>query len=197
MCARPWKRFWRSQQRRLAAGVALAAYLVTILGLPVPALRAKDPSQPFPCQHHACGCRTAVDCWSSCCCYSAAEKQLWACNNGVEPPTPQGWCSTRLRDRHDDKHSCCEKKTKTAVRTSRSTEADTSGKTTSTWTIGMSPMRCQGANTLWLSSGVVFPPPAQFSWQANLVPVDWLRTSEKLFNGLPSIPPDPPPRLHV
>ena len=31
--------------------------------IPVPAAVHKDASQPFPCQNHPCGCRTAEQCW--------------------------------------------------------------------------------------------------------------------------------------
>lgn len=40
----------------------------------------------FPCDGHACGCRTAADCWGGCCCLSPAQRLQWAEANGVEPP---------------------------------------------------------------------------------------------------------------
>lgn len=46
----------------------------------------KDSSQPFPCQNRPCGCKAATQCWTSCCCFSAAEKLAWAERNGVTPP---------------------------------------------------------------------------------------------------------------
>lgn len=46
----------------------------------------KDRSQPFPCQHRPCGCRSADQCWKRCCCFTQAQKLAWAKRNGVTPP---------------------------------------------------------------------------------------------------------------
>lgn len=63
---------------------------VCLAGLPIPIGRiertAKDHSEPFPCQHCPCGCKTAEQCWRSCCCHTNAEKIAWAEKNGVTPP---------------------------------------------------------------------------------------------------------------
>ena len=40
----------------------------------------------FPCDGHACGCQSAADCWTGCCCLSPAQRLEWAESNGVEPP---------------------------------------------------------------------------------------------------------------
>lgn len=46
----------------------------------------KDLSEPFPCAHRSCGCRSAQKCWESCCCFSHAEKVAWARKHGVQIP---------------------------------------------------------------------------------------------------------------
>src|SRR5437016_1785557 len=95
--------YWRRWTRRITAGLALAAYLVATIGFPIPAPAGKDRSAPFPCQDHACGCRSAEQCWQHCCCFSHAEKLAWAQTNGVEPPSyaeqpvEEGWHTVRLR----------------------------------------------------------------------------------------------------
>jgi len=49
-------------------------------------LRSKDCSEPFPCQNCRCGCSSAEQCWTSCCCYSLRERIAWAKKNKVTPP---------------------------------------------------------------------------------------------------------------
>ena len=89
----------------------------------------KDNSQPFPCQSCACGCRTAEQCWTNCCCFTPAERFSWAEKNGVTPPwyaqrptnnakaadrgnssdkTAQDSVGTRS-DCHESKSACCNK----------------------------------------------------------------------------------------
>jgi hypothetical protein len=95
---------WRLRARRLVTGVALAAYLAVVIGLPVPAAPVKDRRQPFPCQDHPCGCRTAEECWRHCCCFSPEQRLAWAQERGIEPPpyaeepAAGGWHTARLRD---------------------------------------------------------------------------------------------------
>ena len=48
-------------------------------------LAAKDRSQPFPCQSKPCGCSSATQCFSSCCCHTPQELLAWARANGLEP----------------------------------------------------------------------------------------------------------------
>src|SRR5712692_2979129 len=96
------REFWRSLVWRLCTGLAIVAYLVAAVGLPLPALGDKDHnSQPYPCQDHPCGCSSAEQCWQHCCCFSPEERWAWARTNHVEPPsyaerpTAEGWCTTR------------------------------------------------------------------------------------------------------
>lgn len=70
---------------------AICSLLLLAIGslfVPLPQFRKveKDQTQAFPCQDRACGCRTAEDCWTNCCCFSDKEKLAWAAENGVQPP---------------------------------------------------------------------------------------------------------------
>jgi len=40
----------------------------------------------FPCEGGQCGCRSAHDCWSGCCCLTPAQRLAWAKANDVTPP---------------------------------------------------------------------------------------------------------------
>src|SRR5271168_1694053 len=77
-----------SWRHRSGVAVALIAYIFAAFGFPLPAASVvrKDHSQPFPCQGHVCGCQSAEECWSSCCCYTPEERWAWADAHGVEPP---------------------------------------------------------------------------------------------------------------
>jgi hypothetical protein len=76
-----------STTQRIVSWCLLA--LVGILQVPVDAGSSrvrgtKDLRVPFPCQGRACGCRSAEQCYSSCCCFSAAERQQFASEHGVD-----------------------------------------------------------------------------------------------------------------
>lgn len=42
--------------------------------------------EPFPCQGCGCGCKTAEQCWTGCCCFTPSQRIAWAKANGVKPP---------------------------------------------------------------------------------------------------------------
>lgn len=56
---------------------------------PVPVRPIKDEgtdSENYPCRGSLCGCRTAHQCWTSCCCTTPEERLAWAIENNVTPP---------------------------------------------------------------------------------------------------------------
>ncbi len=83
--------------RRATTWVMLALYGLITSGLPLPLggpaadspaaqrLAAKDRSQPFPCMNKPCGCRSATQCFTNCCCHTPAETLAWAKARGLEP----------------------------------------------------------------------------------------------------------------
>jgi hypothetical protein len=70
---------------RVVAGCLLLNYLALCCGIPLPQW-SSITGKPFPCQSHACGCRTAEQCWRSCCCYTHSQKVAWAKANNVAIP---------------------------------------------------------------------------------------------------------------
>ena len=79
--------------RRIIVWLAIVGYSLVASGLPLPLgnmgvdatdspaakrLAAKDRSNPFPCMDKPCGCATAEQCFSSCCCHTLAERLAWA-----------------------------------------------------------------------------------------------------------------------
>src|SRR5262245_41643169 len=94
-------------RRALVVGLALIAYLIGAVGVPMPVRAQKASATPFPCQNHICGCTTAEQCWRHCCCFSPEEKLAWARTHQVEPPAHEqetaavGWNQPRLRDQQE------------------------------------------------------------------------------------------------
>jgi len=86
---------------RAVTWLMLAAYVAIVSGVPLPIagsppeagspaakrLAAKDRSRPFPCMDKPCGCATAEQCFSSCCCNSPAELLAWAEAHHLDPAT--------------------------------------------------------------------------------------------------------------
>jgi hypothetical protein len=73
--------------RRCVSVLLLAAYAVTAAGVPISlGTRARANRELFPCMASSCGCRTADQCWRSCCCHSLAERLAWAYHRGIQPP---------------------------------------------------------------------------------------------------------------
>lgn len=85
--------------RRATIWLATIGYALVVSGLPLPlggmqpvsptpaaakSLAGKDRSRPFPCMDKPCGCTTAEQCFSNCCCNTPAERLAWAKAHSVE-----------------------------------------------------------------------------------------------------------------
>lgn len=71
--------------------VLLAVYMVASLGvLPSPRVVmgwfGQVSGERYPCEGCGCGCASATECWTHCCCHSEHERLVWAIENGVMPP---------------------------------------------------------------------------------------------------------------
>jgi hypothetical protein len=86
--------------RRITTWLAILGYTLVASGLPLPLgnvapsapespaakrLAGKDRSRPFPCMDKPCGCATAEQCFTNCCCNTPAETLAWAKARAVEP----------------------------------------------------------------------------------------------------------------
>ena len=86
--------------RRFIAWLSLVGYGLVASGLPLPLgavapgsaspaaekrLAVKDRSAPFPCMDKPCGCVTAEQCFTNCCCNTPAETLAWAQAHQVDP----------------------------------------------------------------------------------------------------------------
>jgi hypothetical protein len=210
---------WRHQnrrllRRRLCAACTLVAYLAASLGLPLPAgAMAKDGGRAFPCQQHACGCRTAEQCWSRCCCFSPEQRWTWAETQDVQPPSyaekpaTTSWRSVRKRDQGQN---CCSKSRPASPTCQTCPETQPSPKPESPkqappaksdkfrWVLGMSALACQGATTLWVTTASVLPAAPPVTWTPCPVLVARISYNNETAFYLSLLPPDRPPRLgHV
>lgn len=71
--------------RGACASLTLLAVVLATLPIPLPSRRVSTDS-PYPCQNRPCGCATAAQCWTSCCCTTPQERLAWAEQHGVAPP---------------------------------------------------------------------------------------------------------------
>jgi hypothetical protein len=219
MTATRRKTFWRRLRHRLWVAVSLLAYLAASLGFPLPApARLKSAGgQPFPCQDNPCGCQTAEQCWTHCCCLTPEQHWEWARRNHVEPPAyatrpePQGWRTTPRRAGaaaaasettcaacargaaqpccHNGAGDCC--RPKPAEPAKNATPPD---EAPVRWALGVSALHCQGYASLWVGGGAVLPAPPGPSWRPGLLPVGWVLHADPAAPRVPTSPPTPPPR---
>jgi hypothetical protein len=207
------RRFWIALRYRLGVlGVGLA-YLLAALEIPLPVFVHKESSQPFPCQNHPCGCRTAEECWSHCCCYTPEERWAWAKAHNVEPPAyaekpsekpvARGWNRVKLRDRDQEAttaNCCCQAKAEQASCCKPATDRSTKASSTNPRSRGVttfSALRCQGYSTLWINAGSVLPVLPLAAWSPDRPPSTRIDLFSIKADQIPSSPLDPPPRLSL
>lgn len=133
------------RRRKFVIVAALAGYLLIYTGIPMPIASHRGTQitkgQPYPCQHHHCGCAGPIHCWTGCCCYSEMEKLAWAQRHGVQPPeiffTRDGRRRSQSKsgDQLDGSH-CCHAVSKAGAtgnaRTMQPTRASTRGAASNT-----------------------------------------------------------------
>jgi len=188
MAAGSQKKLWRRLSGKLGAELALLSFIVTGIGIPLPAANLKDHSIPFPCQGHACGCPSAEQCWRHCCCFSAAERWAWAREHHVEPPA----YAERATGDDDKDHAtsvCCHDH-----QTSEPKDSQNNSQPSVRWVLSFSALHCGGPATSWLGSGALAPPPPVTCWSPMALPVGWLSLRDFSPSFLAIAPLDPPPR---
>ena len=162
------KTSWRIPLRRLWAALVLVAYLIAIVGFPIPVFQDGSSSGQQPC-----GCLSAEQCRHCCCarggdssCESTSETChgcACCCGGGEGESTGCGNCSTE------------------GVQ----------------WVSSVSALACKGLSLLWVSAGVSFPPKEPALDCPAPVPGDWLSWHDDRPQGRSVTPPDPPPRRQL
>lgn len=86
---------FRRSQSTLTRPAILAMVLVSYLAAsqgwiisPAWILRvaAVTTAERYPCEDCSCGCASARECWTNCCCHTLPERLAWAIRHGVRPP---------------------------------------------------------------------------------------------------------------
>jgi hypothetical protein len=197
--------------RRSICAALLGTFVITAAGIPLPAGRNQVPSNEtselFPCATSSCGCRTANQCWRSCCCHSLAERIAWARRRGVQPPAfalaqakaagiDVTCCTTTAKKRPP----CCETRLAAAqTKPLRSCCSDHSDSNTpeshDIRVIGWQSLKCKGHTISWLPAVPTLIVGLHHSTH-DLSMTDWLppAASDGAI-GSPGRPSVPPPEL--
>jgi hypothetical protein len=199
-----WPR-WRPRvsPRAIVALLLLASQAVLITGLPLPrepATAGKDSAVPYPCMHRPCGCRTAEQCWTKCCCFTPRERLAWAKKNGVQPPDYAVLASNDdglepPADEAGQADACCLTQAESGHSELACCESHQEDSQEGSPVIAISAWRCQGFGLSWLLAGAVPPPARDVDWSPELLPGDWLPISLITADTAFSSPPVPPPRV--
>lgn len=87
--------------------MAAMTVMIGSLGVPLSSQRAVRTGEAFPCQDCVCGCPDAESCWRDCCCFSNAQKIVWAEKNGVKVPIFVVAAARRELSAHAAEPPCC------------------------------------------------------------------------------------------
>ncbi|MCE9608298.1 MAG: hypothetical protein K8U03_25715 [Planctomycetia bacterium] len=196
--------------RRIVGGIALAAYLVLCTGIPLPDVSHasssnESPAAPFPCQSHRCGCRTAEQCWKSCCCMTDVEKRLWAERNGVVPPSYVAFVAGPIAAGDASSSGCCSKSSRSPKKTvveksdtkKKEATAASQPKSEVRWIGYLAAQRCSGGATAeWFNTPISLPaaePLRCVAMHALVQPL--VRLADPLWESAFSTPLRRPPRI--
>jgi hypothetical protein len=141
-----------------ASWLAILGQVISVVGLPLPSASAKDRSTPFPCQHRACGCMSARDCWRSCCCFSAGQRVAWARDHEVEPPSSLVEEAAQEECCSEEKKPCC-----SAKQTEKGKSNGAAAKTP--WLLVMQARHCRGSASDSDTGVPSIPPGLPTDWQ--------------------------------
>jgi hypothetical protein len=199
MLPRRLRRILRRLTRPFVSGLALAAYLLSVIGYPLAVPAARDTST-FPCQDHRCGCQSAEQCWTSCCCYSAEYRLAWARRHDVKVPHDvQVAMLGQSHERSDhgsseccqpDAEGCCESVGHNCEKCSAPEKG-----TKLTWVYGFQAQKCRGITMLWVAQGATLPPAARELWQFDAADAGLVPIISDRYSFVVSPPPVPPPRM--
>jgi hypothetical protein len=145
-----------------------------------------------------CGCATAEQCFSNCCCNTPAELLAWAKANRVEPGVIAALAG-RVSGTTPVGESCCSAKQKTCCSASAApvvaVQHDTDATDDAARSVSLRAMRaCQGMAAEWLLPGISLPPLSVAAIRLVTGPGASIRLVDlSSFGALPA-PDGPPPR---
>jgi hypothetical protein len=197
------------RSRRMISGLLLL--WLGLLQFPLPfsvratesASNGKDLSTPYPCMNRPCGCRSAEDCWKSCCCTTKAERIAFVLENGLEMPAA-------LVDAADEESTpaepkaCCSKSPAVApcdkdAECTPSSGCDKCDRQQSKPRKGVvffsSVLKCKGLSTMLAQFGGAVLPLVTPQVTFFVTEHGRLTLVDDVVTGLTLAPPAPPPRI--
>jgi len=184
------QRRWTCRLISLALVCAVSCALVP---LPLGKRVEKDLSEPFPCQHRACGCRSASQCWKKCCCFSNAQKVAWAKRHRVEVPGFVVAAAEREKLPQDGKSTRCCKHSPSHSPGKSAEPAQRDGKRQVT-VIMLLAQQCQGQSWFWSALPWSVMPSVEAIRFAPQPTVETLALTSERTTSVCDAPPLPPPR---
>ena len=197
--------------RKWVAFLVLVAFCISTLPIPVFHLdpSPSDDSVAYPCQSGHCGCKSAFQCWTSCCCQTPEERLEWARKNGASPPSyailkspsqPKSVANTASK-----KSPCCDTLKscsspvahEKAAAPAEACQSDTvvAPEKNQRWLLVMDALKCQGKSSTF----------SMLPWTILATPITWTCTlafsgnvtgpGPNLFVDTSVAPATPPPRF--
>jgi len=205
---------------RAVTWLMLAAYVAIVSGVPLPIagsppeagspaakrLADKDRSRPFPCMDKPCGCATAEQCFSSCCCNSPAELLAWAEINGLDPATlfalqrrvaataPEAPAAACCCSSAAEAASCCTT-TESAPSHQPAPADERDSAPTPSKVISLKAMlACGGVLAGWAAAVTSLPPPTALRCEPCMQLVGVLSITDEIGHSVDRLSDTPPPR---
>jgi hypothetical protein len=158
----------------------------------------------------SCGCKTAEQCWRSCCCHSLAERLAWARARGIQPPAFElaqaqamgldvAWLAKSCRSGESARRCCSAQERGAIAKPLPRSLTETGQGAAATDNVGgivaWRALACRGQSLHWLAavpSLIVISPDLPFE----ILVIDWLGPVITAIAGQCSdIPTVPPPEL--
>lgn len=179
---------------RLVSLSVLLGIFCSMAPLAVGQQSVKDLSEPFPCQHRACGCRSADQCWKRCCCFSNAQKVAWARANRVKPPEYVIASLEREQSAAKcDSTGCCHQPSVDKSSTATPVEQAASPEDT-IYVIALLAHQCQGHHWYWNALPWSILPVVEMTDRSPQSDNTKLDLSSEKLSTFSQQPPVPPPR---
>ncbi|OAI57644.1 hypothetical protein AYO47_07815 [Planctomyces sp. SCGC AG-212-M04] len=187
------------RSRRIISGLLLV--WLGLLQFPLPfAVRAagtsssdKDLSTPYPCMNRPCGCRSAEECWKSCCCTTKAERIAFVLDHGLEMPA----ALKESEEQQPAPRACCANQT--CSHASEAADCDSCQRSKKPIRKGVvllsAALKCKGLTSMLMQfGGALVPANAPLP---ELVPFaqGLINLADDLGTGVSLSPPSPPPRI--
>ncbi len=94
--------------------IGLVSFFISVLPVPISLPSAKSiDGRTYFCQDRPCGCASAEQCWTHCCCATLKEQLDWAEKKGVTPPAYAAKSASEHPATKNEK-SCCSNNKKIA-----------------------------------------------------------------------------------